>query len=123
MTMAKKPHAHASCINDLFVLGFDFLDKGKEDMRRLSLFSVSADQKLKIWEIDPMLLEINLTKVFPSDVADCSSIDVACLETGPQQLPNQGPHNACIFLAGIGIERRLFTTTTTTNTTSKSMLL
>ncbi|KAA1064951.1 hypothetical protein PGT21_020079 [Puccinia graminis f. sp. tritici] len=121
MTMAKKPHAHASCINDLFVLGFDFLDKGKEDMRRLSLFSVSADQKLKIWEIDPMLLEINLTKVFPSDVADCSSIDVACLETGPQQLPNQGPHNACIFLAGIGIERRLITTTT--NTTSKSMLL
>ncbi|EHS63219.1 uncharacterized protein PGTG_21370 [Puccinia graminis f. sp. tritici CRL 75-36-700-3] len=123
MTMAKKPHAHASCIN-----GLGFVDKEKEcqemeDIRRLSLFSVSADQKLKIWEIDPMLLEINLTKVFHSDVADCSSIDVACLETGPQQLPNQGPHNACIFLAGIGIERRLFTTTTTTNTTSKSMLL
>jgi hypothetical protein len=105
--------------------GFDFLDKEhglqeKEETTRFLLFSVSADQKLKIWEIDSLFEtdtspEINLTKVFHSNVADCSSIDVACLQTGLQQLPNLGPHNACIFLAGIGIERRLIITTTSTS--------
>ncbi|KAH9444827.1 hypothetical protein Pst134EB_025086 [Puccinia striiformis f. sp. tritici] len=123
--MIKQPNAHASCISDVYLVGVNSMDQklgvGKED--RMLLLSVSSDQKLKIWWIDSMFEfdktpRINLNKIFHTDVADCTSIEVAHIrgrsddelisqqQTSTSERSNQASHNLCIFLAGIGIERR-----------------
>jgi hypothetical protein len=82
------------------------------------LFSVSTDQKLKMWSIKPHLtrsttkppLTMNLLKIVHTDVVGCTSINLLSLHThSPTTVPleENRPDGVILLLAGIGMENNV----------------
>ncbi|PLW06323.1 hypothetical protein PCANC_27203 [Puccinia coronata f. sp. avenae] len=110
--------AHSSSINVKEGLRFTEEEQEQEDPMEGILFSVSTDQKLKMWSINPHLtrsttkppLTMNLLKIVHTDVVGCTSINLLSLHThSPTTVPleENRPDGVILLLAGIGMENNV----------------